>query len=109
MGAHSVSFEFSGRLTKDQVSTKFHQMQEKEDRKLKRIAKIDPDIVEGYYSDLGYIKFEDKLFEDEHEAYMYCIDRAQRWEYCYAVKTKTLKPGAKKRTTIWLVVGWMSE
>ena len=109
MGAHSVSFEFSGRLTKDQVSTKFHQMQEKEDRKLKRIAKIDPDIVEGYYSDLGYIKFEDKLFEDEHEAYMYCIDRAERWEYCYAVKTKTLKPGAKKRTTIWLVVGWMSQ
>ena len=109
MGAHSVSFEFSGRLTKDQVSTKFHQMQEKEDRKLKRIAKIDPDMVEGYYSDLGYIKFEDKLFENEREAYMYCVDRAERWDFCYAVKTKVMKPGHKKRTTIWLVVGWMSE
>lgn len=109
MGAYGISFAFSGRLTKDQVSEKFRKIQEKEDRKLKRIAKIDPDMVPGYYSDLGYIKFEDKLVENEREAYMYCVDRAERWEYCYAVKTKTLKPGAKKRSTIWLVVGWMSE
>ena len=106
MGAHSVGFYFSGRKSRYQVSEEFEKLQKKEDRKLKNVPR---EVMYGRYADLGYIKFEDKLIENEYDAECYCLDRAEKWEYCYAVKTKILKPGAKKRSTVWLVMGWMPE
>ena len=103
MGAHSVDLVFSARLTENQVADKFKKLQKKLDKQQ------EDDDLYGRWSDLGYIKFEDKLINDYNTAVEYCLERAEKWEYCYAVKTMYTKPGAKKRTKVWLVAGWMPE
>lgn len=104
MGAHSVDLVFSARLTDKEVADKFKKIQKEQDKHLS-----DDDDLYGRWSDLGYIKFEDKLIKDYSNALDYCLKRAEKWEYCYAVMTMYLKPGAKKRTKVWLVAGWMPE
>ena len=103
MGAYSVEFVFPGKLTKQQVLDKF----KKECVKLDKKYHTENDYAR--YVDLGTIKFGNDMIEDQDEARRYCLEHAEKWEYCYGVKTKYKKPGGKRATESWIVCGWMPE
>ncbi len=55
------------------------------------------------------VKFEDKFIADENKAADYVLERAEKWDWGYAVLTMTKKPGATKRSRVWLVGAWIPE
>jgi excinuclease UvrABC ATPase subunit len=76
MGACSIEFTLSGKKTRQQIERAF--------KKRKREDKDYNGHREGYSGDfqtVHEVKHHDKIFNSYNDAWDYCLDNAQKWDY----------------------------
>lgn len=106
MGACSISMTVAGDKSKDEVLKAFRQRQA--DDRSDWLCDNDEDDEDGYTGDfqtVNSVKFSGREFDNEDEAYEFCLDTAQKWDY--VVATKVVNPEENKN--FWLVAGWGAE
>ena len=91
MGAHDIGFEMKGSATQAEVNEMFRNFRDNEERS-----------SYGWKS-VSRVKFTSLQFETAGEAYDYCMDHAEKWDYVLAVKFK------RNGELMWLVAGWGAE
>lgn len=94
MGACNIDFEIEGPATWSQIEKKFNDVRE-ENQKYNGHQ-------DGYSGDFQTVhKVKDHthmVFNSHNEAYDYCLDKAQKWDFVVAVRyrdTSAAKPSAK--------------
>lgn len=93
MGACDISFTLDGNKSRSDVTAAF------EAKKLNDQSYNGHQ--EGYSGDfqtVDDVKFHDRIFDTEKEAFEYCLNNAKKWEYVVAVKYKNIqeiKPDTK--------------
>lgn len=116
MGAHSDIMLISGRKSESEALAEFR-------KRARRLHKLELQLEKmgefcGASDGYGWasldnpyfkVRFEDKVFDNLCEGENYCLERAEKWEYGYAVKVKCLAPGKKKKGTYWMISVWVPE
>lgn len=83
MGACDISFTLEGKKTKEEVKKRFRQQQQED-----ADYNGHQDGYSGDFQTVGSIKFIDKTFNSYNEAYNFCMNNAEKWNYVVAVKYK---------------------
>lgn len=92
MGAHSIGFTMRGDSTVAEVNEKFREMRDEEERS-----------SYGWKS-VSRVKFIERTFDNEDEAWDYTTDHAEKWDYVIAVKFKN-----ENGEVMRIIGGWGAE
>lgn len=98
MGASTIAFTLDGNKTQADVKQAFRDRQADD-----RDCNGHQDGYSGDFQTVNSVKFSGREFNNWDEAYDYCHDKAEKWDYVVAVKVVNATENQ------WLVAGWGAE